>query len=444
MLINSYISSSNYFFEEEKSRCYLVNEKTHREFLLEGFFADLWNVILNTQDYQKVKEYAKSKNIEHYLDDFLHELTDVGVIKNDTELTVKQDGISAKDLNEEDILSLQKREWLKNNNFLFQLVMELSYKCNLRCKHCYNDKDDFETEIDFKTAKKIIDDAIELGVNNVYISSGECTISRDFLEIAKYIRTNKLPLIFVTNGQTLYDDEILFDNIVNLYPHRIKVSLYSMNPEIHDNITGVKGSCEKTIAVIKKLRQHNILVTINYFQLSLNKNSLDDIIKFKNEVGAALSVDLYFLDNRDNKNTHVQATEEQLYELYSDVNGPCHCLVGQKSANASKNDESLVCDLMKSMLSVSPSQDVFPCIALKCKLGNLKETTLKNIWNNDINHFLDGFKVKNLKDCRSCKNFEYCIYCPSMGLYENGFLEKSDICCKLTKIRMDVWNKEKN
>lgn len=441
--IESYISSTGYFLEKENSRCYIVNEKTHREFMLEGVLSDIWNIVLLTKDYKKVQEYIKARNIEYNLDDFLQELEEVGIINNGSDVLIKEDGILSENIDEEEnILSLRKREWLKDNNLLGMLILELSYKCNFNCKHCYNDKSDLITEIDFNTAKSIIDDAIKLGIHTVYISSGECTISRDFLKVVKYIREKRLSLIFCTNGKELYDDEVLFNNIVSLYPNRIKVSLYSLNPEIHDEITGVKGSCEKAISVIKKLRKNNILVTINYVQLSLNKDCLEDVIKFKNEVGAALSIDMLFLDNKNNHNSYVKATDEQLYKMYSDVNNPCHKLVGVKSVNASKNEESLVCDHMKVMLSVSPSLDVYPCIALKYKLGSLNEETLENIWNNKLNQFTDIFKVKNLKDCKSCKNFEYCFYCPSMGLFENGFLEKSDICCKLTEIKMNVWKNE--
>jgi len=433
-----YISSSSYFFEQKKSRCYICNERTHREFLLEGVYSDMWKVILDSQNYNKAKEYAKLRGLESEFDEFIQELKALGFIGNDIPLKVKQDGVPESEAdNEENELTLEKQKWMLDNNFLNELVLELSYKCNLFCKHCYNDKDDQKTEIDFETAKKIIDDAVKLGVGSIYISSGECTINKNFLKIIEYIRSKRISFTFASNGQELYDNKELLDKIIKLSPHRIKLSLYSMNPEVHDNITGVKGSCLKTIEVIKKLRENNVLVTINFFQLCLNKDSLNDIIKFRNEVGASLSVDIFFLNNKKNNNADLQATDEQLYDLYKE-GGLCSPLVGRKNRWSSSDEDVPVCHNMKTMLSVSPSLDVFPCLSFKYKLGNLKETTLENIFNNSLNDFMKIFKIKNLEDCKNCENFEYCVYCPAMAMYENGFLKKSDICCRLTKIRMDV------
>ena len=51
----------------------------------------------------------------------------------------------------------------------------------------------------------------------------------------------------------MYDDEELFNEIIKIYPHQISLSLYSLNAEIHDKITGVVGSQQKTLYIIEKL-----------------------------------------------------------------------------------------------------------------------------------------------------------------------------------------------
>ena len=96
------------------------------------------------------------------------------------------------------------------------------------------------------------------------MSGGECTLNKDFLKIAKYIKSKFIGVEILSNLQLLYDDNGLFNEIVNLYPQTIYTSLYSMNPNIHDNITGIKGSQFKTISVLKRLREKNINVWINY------------------------------------------------------------------------------------------------------------------------------------------------------------------------------------
>ncbi|MBQ8886238.1 MAG: radical SAM protein [Candidatus Gastranaerophilales bacterium] len=441
--IPEYISSSSYFFEKENSRCYVINEKTHQEHLFEGISADLWKIILETSNYDCINQYALERGVQSELKDFLLSLQKLGLIKiNEKEFPYFLGTDSLPVDNCEKNLQLflsEKYKWLYQNNFLPKLAIELSYKCNLNCVHCYNDKNIPNESIDFEIAKNIIDDAIKIGVSEIQITSGECTINSNFIKIARYIREKKIPFSFVTNGQVLSDNDVLFDEIVKLYPHRVRVSLYSMNADIHDSITGVKGSHQKTVTAIKKLREKDIVVTINYFQMSLNNNSFDDVLRFQNEVGAEIAYDLYFLNNKSNNNSSVMVTNSQVYDLYSDS----LCLFSAQ-LNHIKNNldfDNQICQAGKYLLSISPTLDICPCISLKYVLGNLKNTTLFNVWNEKMNEFREKFQVRNLKECNNSDYCEYCFYCPAMGFLENGFMKKSDICCELAKIRMNILRK---
>lgn len=441
--IEPYISSTSYFFEKENSRCYITNEKRHTELILEGVYADLWQVILNTQDYKKVEEYAKLRNIDNNLNDFLDELVFTGLIKSEEIQEDNELFISAKEDNndiyqEYEKQLYEKKKWIANNGFLYCVVFELSYKCNLTCKHCFNDKDVSEYSIDFSAAKKIIDEAIKLGVCHFCFTSGECTIHPDFIRILSYIKKHRKTFTIITNGQALYDDECLFENLVALYPHEVRISLYSMDSEVHDYITGVKGSHKKTVNVIRKLKERNVFVRIDFFQMSLNRNSLEDILKFREEINVDLTVTNFsFINNKKNNNAYTMIGDKDIYEALCDEKSPYYNLLDIKN-NILNNKEAPICNGVCSSIAISPLLEVFPCVALKYKLGNLKEKTLESIFNNEHKRFLDIFKVKNLKDCNDCKYSQYCIYEPCMGMYENGFLRKSDICCKIAKIRVDI------
>ncbi len=133
---------------------------------------------------------------------------------------------------------LDKLFW--ENDIIASLKLELNYKCNLNCKHCYNPKDMDEYSINYEQAKKIIDDAYSSNIYSISLTGGECTINKDFLKIAKYVREKNMPLYILTNAQKLYDDDDLFKEIISIYPNNIQISLYSMNPEIHDYIQVLK------------------------------------------------------------------------------------------------------------------------------------------------------------------------------------------------------------
>lgn len=80
------------------------------------------------------------------------------------------------------------------------LHFELTNKCNLRCKHCYNI--DYLTsdasELSFDEIKKIIDIAKSLGCNDIGLSGGEPFMHKDIMKIIDYV--SEYPIHILTNG----------------------------------------------------------------------------------------------------------------------------------------------------------------------------------------------------------------------------------------------------
>ena len=85
-------------------------------------------------------------------------------------------------------------EFFRENNIIASLHLELNYKCNLNCKHCFTPKNMDKYFISFDKAKKIIDEAYISDVYGITLTGGECTINNDFLKIAKYVREKRMPL----------------------------------------------------------------------------------------------------------------------------------------------------------------------------------------------------------------------------------------------------------
>ena len=52
----NWLAFQTYKYETEDSRTFISNERIHEFVLLEGLASDLWKVIADTEDYNKVKE----------------------------------------------------------------------------------------------------------------------------------------------------------------------------------------------------------------------------------------------------------------------------------------------------------------------------------------------------------------------------------------------------
>jgi MoaA/NifB/PqqE/SkfB family radical SAM enzyme len=90
----------------------------------------------------------------------------------------------------------------------------------------------------------------------------------DFLRRAK---ESDFSVNVLSNLTLLNDDIIAVMNETRL--SSVQVSLYSMNTTIHDSITCLKGSFQKTLANIQRLIENDIPVQIACPGMKQNKDS---------------------------------------------------------------------------------------------------------------------------------------------------------------------------
>jgi len=86
-------------------------------------------------------------------------------------------------------------------NSPYSCYINLTSKCNLRCKHCFgNYSKPLNKELNLKEWKKVIEDLIKSNVFFINISGGEPTQSPFFKEFIKYLTKRGMHFILTTNG----------------------------------------------------------------------------------------------------------------------------------------------------------------------------------------------------------------------------------------------------
>ena len=263
------------------------------------------------------------------------------------------------------------------------------------------------------------------------------------MEIVRYIKEKGLCLYVITNGQVFYNNKKMFEEFISLYPHRVKVSLYSMDPDVHDEITGVKGSHAKTIYVIKKLREHNIKVVINCVQFKLNESSYLGVAEFAEEIGAGCNISSLFITNYENKTDGLQLNDNDRKDFYLDQKNPASVYNPGAEPRGVKRDDESVCRAGEIQLAVNPMLDVLPCNDFYYVLGNTKKDSLDYIWNNKIPKFRELHKRKNLDpECGTHAYCDYCTYCPvhvcAAADSDDWFMKKSESSCSDAKIYLNA------
>lgn len=135
--------------------------------------------------------------------------------------------------------------------------IEITNKCNLKCIHCYNESDSHcDSVMKVHDFYRIIDSLSKIGVPKIQITGGEPFLNRDNLKMMLNYSVGKFSYIEIFTNGTLITDEwfkYLAENNIH-----IALSVYSYVPQMHDSVTGLEGSFEKTNQTISNLKKYNI------------------------------------------------------------------------------------------------------------------------------------------------------------------------------------------
>ena len=161
--------------------------------------------------------------------------------------------------------------------------LDLTYRCNERCIHCYLDHHD-HGEMSTAEIKDLLDQMADAGVFYLTISGGEIMMRRDFFEILEHARLRTFCIKLKTNGILIRSKEA--DRIKALGVESVQISIYSHIPEVHDAITKLPGSLKQSIEAVRLLRAAGIQVSMANVLMTQNANDYAGVKALAAELGA--------------------------------------------------------------------------------------------------------------------------------------------------------------
>ena len=144
------------------------------------------------------------------------------------------------------------------------LTFEPTYACSERCLHCFNEgaaRSDLHEEhrlrpdmLTLDDYKRIIDEAVELGIPSVTVTGGDPFSYPHCWDILDYMHERNLAVNLFTNAQALNTSEKI-RRVTRLGLRQLSVSIYSTEAEVHDQITRRRGSWEQSMKALRELAE---------------------------------------------------------------------------------------------------------------------------------------------------------------------------------------------
>lgn len=437
-----YSLKENIYYQKYTDKVYLRDVNTQKDYLFNEIVADILNILKKETSFEDLVTELKQQydvpdevDFESDICEFLMDLNANGLIY-DTD---------NKQEDELDSLNIIKevRDLCEKQHLLVSVGLELTYRCNEKCKHCYVDDPiiDEKKELTFKDYKNVIDQVKELGCSKILVTGGEPTLKNCFVDICRYIKELGIILDIYTNGLHFTDE--LFDEICDLKPNSVSVSMYAGDAETHDAITNVKGSFDKTLKTVMALKCAGIDTYIKTVVISDNFNKLEKLLKLGKRLNIPVNPAFQIIPSHSGvilNDLMINSDDEyhnfvRLFKKYENR--------GDNKLSYNKQKRNLngaVCLAGVVTLSINPYGDIFPCNSLPILLGNVKEVLIKDVWENseEIKKLM-AFKFKNLdKKCETCKYSSACTVCLGASYVENnGEFKPCKYTCAAARARCE-------
>ena len=159
--------------------------------------------------------------------------------------------------------------------------LEITYHCNLRCGFCYTDSPRRtlarSVEMDDEQWRRIVSQAIELGLIEAVVTGGEPLLRRELtLETVERLTAAGMMVTLNTNGWFL--DAEAADRLAGAGA-RVHVSLDGASAELHDASRGVPGSWRRAVQAIDLMLARGGRVQVAHVVTPRNEATFDEFLE---------------------------------------------------------------------------------------------------------------------------------------------------------------------
>lgn len=304
---------------------------------------------------------------------------------------------------------------------LYSATVELTRKCNARCKHCIVDAlYAKENEMTTERILSLIEELHDEGCGTITLTGGEPFLREEWPLFVQKAYALNMQIVMMSNGLKI-DEPII--KVLKLFNVALGISLDGCDAETHDKIRGVRGIFDNFVKLIPKLKEAGIYVAIPTTVMKSNFDQLDKI----RDLLIDLKVDAWQLQvvkpSGRLENDDEILTEEQYYKLAEKIveyrrdfgdklsitEADC---IGYNSVLTPGLgiQEWRGCECGIYSVSIESDGNVKGCPNMNNSEGNVSERPFKEIWQSH-----DSFKYNRMPNpesligfCRECEHRYVC------------------------------------
>lgn len=299
--------------------------------------------------------------------------------------------------------------------------------------HCIYESNEIEMEdMTPKMLKKLIPDFHQLGITEVHLTGGEPLLNPWIAEIIEILSLNGLEVRLQTNGIKINESTI--DSLMSKGLKSILISLDGLESN-HNFLRNNENSYNAAIHAIKVCVKSGIYTRVNTVLHKKNINDIEGLLKVTKDLGVDQHSFFYLTPGGRGKN--IKNLMLSLRE-WNDIEAKIKSIGKQMGCFDKIKFQNLIIDIKhevnKCRISardnclILADGNVYPCVFFinsPYKLGNIREKSLYDIWNNE-----DVWNNYNLVRNKRCQNSNCEGGCKGLTYLITGSFQGCDPRCQ--------------
>ena len=326
-------------------------------------------------------------------------------------------------------------------------TLELTFRCNNRCVHCYVNKSidapkEKEKELSYTDLCRILDDLAEEGCLWLLLTGGEPLVREDFLDIYLYAKKKGFLITLFTNG-TLITPSVA-DFLKEFPPRSIEISLYGITERTYERVTRSPGSYRRCRNGIDLLLERNLPLKLKTVILTVNRHEFLGIKEFVEGLGLEFRFDALIngrVDGRQNAaKLRIPPREVIELDMTDPRRGPEFVRLYERTSGIKQDPDLLFrCGAGVNTFQIDPYGRLMLCIIARNPSYDLRRGSFREGWHD----FLPRIREQELKKKNKCVDCDLrfiCDQCPGWSQLEYGDQEMPlEYLCRVAHLRAEAF-----
>jgi radical SAM protein with 4Fe4S-binding SPASM domain len=299
---------------------------------------------------------------------------------------------------------------------------ELTFKCNLRCVHCYIPDFSGRGELSSDEVRRILSEAADEGCLWMLLTGGEVLSRPDFADI--YVHAKRLGQIVTvfTNGTLL--EERHADLFAEYPPFSLEITLYGMSDATYESTTGIPGRFARVRRAVERLVERRVRLTLKAVALKTLRDELPAMRAWADSLGVPFRYDGAIHGRLDGSLQPLAARAAPRDLVALDAADPeryAHWkrFYDQFLGSTPKDGALLSCGAGLQSFHVDPRGMLWSCEALPLDGYDLRRGSFRDGWYGPVARVRER-RAAAANVCTACDLKSLCDRCPATAILETG------------------------